>query len=77
MINPQNLLVILMAVILAGCASTGTEEPVEPVSETVDRVDTPPAPVAPPQEYEAFDPDLNPYVPGTNRLLPRTYYFDF
>lgn len=77
MINPHNLLVVLMALILAGCASTGTEEPVEPVSETVDRVETPPAPVAPPQEYEAFDPDLNPYVPGTNRLLPRTYYFDF
>jgi peptidoglycan-associated lipoprotein len=33
--------------------------------------------VAPPTEYEAFDADLNPFVPGTNRLLPRTYYFAF
>lgn len=77
MINPRSLLVILMALVLAGCASTATEEPVEPVSEPVERVETPPAPVAPPQEFEAFDPDLNPYVPGTNRLLPRTYYFEF
>ena len=77
MMKLQSLAAILLALILAGCASTGTEEPVEPVTEPVDQVETPPAPVAPPQEFEAFDPDLNPFVPGTNRLLPRTFYFEF
>jgi peptidoglycan-associated lipoprotein len=57
----------LLALLLAGCAGTGTEEPV---------AETPPAPAPPPREFEAFDPDLNPFVPGTNRLLPRTFYFD-
>ena len=69
---------VLLALVLAGCASTGTEEPVEPVTEPVEQVETPPAPVSPPpQEFDAFDADLNPYVPGTSRLLPRTFYFEF
>lgn len=80
MIRVQSLFAVLMAVLLVGCATTPvtpTEEPVEPVSEPVEQVEVPPAPVAPPREFEAFDDDLNPYVPGTNRLLPRTFYFDF
>jgi peptidoglycan-associated lipoprotein len=78
MIRLHSVVAIILALILAGCASTGTEEPVEPVTEPVEQVETPPAPVAPPpQEYDAFDADLNPYVPGTNRLLPRTFYFGF
>lgn len=69
---------VVLALVLAGCASTGTEEPVEPVTEPVEQVETPPAPVSPPpQEFDAFDADLNPYVPGTSRLLPRTFYFEF
>jgi peptidoglycan-associated lipoprotein len=76
MIKLQSLIVILFALVLAGCASTATEEPVEPVTDTVEQV-TAPEPVAAPQEFEAFDPDLNPYVPGTNRLLARTFYFEF
>ncbi|MFV2090705.1 MAG: OmpA family protein, partial [Pseudomonadales bacterium] len=78
MIKLQSLSVILLALVLAGCASTATEEPVEPVTDTVDEVKvTPPEPVVAPQEYNAFDEDLNPRMPGTNRLLPRTYYFEF
>lgn len=77
MTYPQRLFVLLLAVLLAGCASKATEQPVEPVAEPVEVSERPPEPVAPPTEYEAFDADLNPFVPGTNRLLPRTYYFAF
>lgn len=76
--NMRNIFVLLLAFVLAGCASTAQDpvddEVVEPPAEVVDRA---PEPVPPPQEFEAFDPDLNPYVPGTNRLLPRTFYFEF
>jgi peptidoglycan-associated lipoprotein len=75
--NPQNIFVLLLAFVLAGCASTATEPPEEEVAPPVDEVGMAPEPVEPPQEFEAFDPDLNPYVPGTNRLLPRTFYFEF
>ena len=79
MINKNAFALVLVTILafLGGCASTATEEPVEPVTEPVEQPETPPAPVAPPQEFESFDPDLNPYVPGTNRLLPRTFYFGF
>lgn len=77
MTSLQRLSVILLALILAGCASTGTEEPVEPVVEPVEQEAPPPEPVAPPQEFAPFDEDLNPFVPGTNRLLARTFYFEF
>ena len=75
--DPRSVLILLAALALAGCASTATEEPVEPVEAPVETVETPPEPVAPPPEFEAFDADLNPYVPGTTRLLPRTFYFGF
>jgi peptidoglycan-associated lipoprotein len=75
--NMQNIFVLLLALVLAGCASTATEPPEEEVAPPVDEVGMAPEPVEPPQEFEAFDPDLNPYVPGTNRLLPRTFYFEF
>lgn len=74
----QNISVLLLALVLAGCASTAQnpvdDEVVEPPAEVIE---TAPEPVPPPQEFEAFDTDLNPYVPGTNRLLPRTFYFEF
>jgi peptidoglycan-associated lipoprotein len=76
--NTQKLFVLLLAFVLAGCSSTATKpvdgEVVEPPAEVVE---TAPEPIAPPQEFEAFDSDLNPYVPGTTRLLPRTFYFEF
>jgi peptidoglycan-associated lipoprotein len=76
MINLKSFTVILLALTLAGCASKATEEPVESVTDSVEQVSAP-DPVAPPREFEAFDPDLNPYVPGTNSLLARTFYFEF
>ena len=77
--NPwlRSLFVLMLALFIAGCAGSGTTEPVEPAPEPAETTDTTTAPVAPTPEPAAFDDNLNPYVPGTNRLLPRTYYFDF
>ena len=75
--NTQKIYVLLLAFVLAGCASTATEPVDEVVEPPAGVVETAPEPIAPPQEFEAFDPDLNPYVPGTSRLLPRTFYFEF
>lgn len=73
----RSLLAILLAsFLIAGCASSGTPEPIEPtepVEVTPDRPD-PPAPPPPPPD---FDDNGNPYVPGTMRLLERTFYFEF
>ena len=71
--------VMLLAVLaLAGCQTAGPEtEPSEPAPAPVETPDTTPAPVAPPAEPSAFDENLNPYVPGTTRLLSRTFYFDY
>lgn len=72
----RNLFVMMLAgMVVAGCASAPTEPadaPVDPVETT----DTTPPP-APPPEPSAFDPNGNPYAPGTQRLLSRTYYFDY
>ena len=66
---------VLLALLLAGCASTGPKEPVEPV-DTMEQVEIAPEPISSAHD-EAFSPDLEPYVPGTTRLLPRTFYFEF
>jgi peptidoglycan-associated lipoprotein len=73
----HGFLVAGLALVLAGCASSTKTEPVEPTPEPVETLDPTPTPVAPPVEQAAFDSDLNPFVPGTNRLLPRTFYFEF
>lgn len=75
----RSLIATLFAAgMLAGCQSAGPEtEPSEPAPEPVVTPDTRPAPVAPPAEPAAFDENLNPYVPGTTRLLSRTFYFDY
>jgi len=77
MINLQRLFLFLLVIALAGCASKATEQPVEPGEEPSSVLEAPPEPVAPPRDFESFDSDLNPYVPGTNRLLPRVFYFPF
>ena len=73
----HGLFILALALIVAGCASTPETEPVEPTPEPVVTPEPTPAPVAPPPEQPAFNEDMVPYVPGTNRLLPRTFYFDF
>ena len=69
MINVQRLFLILLVLVLAGCASKATEQPVEPGEEPTAGVEAPPEPVAPPRDFEAFDADLNPFVPGTYNSL--------
>ena len=71
------LLTMLLSMVLAGCASTATEEPVEPVEDPMEQVDIAPEPVDVAPVFDDFDTDLNPFVPGTSRLLPRTFYFEF
>jgi len=73
----RSLFVMMLAgLVLAGCASSGSQtEPTEPAVEPVE-TDTTPAPAPPPQP-QAFDANGNPYVPGTQRLLARTFYFDY
>ncbi len=75
----QNLFVLLLSVLLiAGCASSGTEtEPSEPAPAPVEATDTTPAPQASPAAPPEIDASGNPYVPGTRRLLSRTFYFEY
>ena len=67
---------MLTGLVVAGCASSTQTEPTEPAVEPVETRDTTPAP-QPPPEPPAFDTSGNPYVPGTTRLLNRTFYFDY
>lgn len=74
-----SLAFLFAGTLLAGCASPGGEPaPAEPVAEPVETVDTtpPPAPPEPPSP-PAFDPNGNPFAPGTQRLLARTFYFEY
>jgi len=64
----------LASLILAGCNSNPPEA--LPPS-TVENTEPPtPAPAAIP-EYGTFDSSGNPYIPGTNQLLARTFYFGY
>ncbi len=73
------LAIFFSAAVLAGCASGGGEPaPAEPVAEPVETVDTTPPPAPPePTPPPAFDPNGNPFAPGTQRLLSRTFYFEY
>ncbi len=75
----RNLTVLFIAgVLLAGCAGRGTQtEPAEPSEEPVETPDTTPPPTAAPTAQPETNENGIPYIPGTTKLLPRTYYFDF
>jgi len=71
----RSIFVMMLAgLVVAGCASSGSQ-PTEPADEPVETDTTPPP--APPPQQPAFDANGNPLVPGTNRLLTRTFYFDY
>ena len=73
----RSLLAILLAsFLIAGCASSGQETapPSDPPDDPPPIVTPPPAPPPAPPD---FDDNGNPYVPGTMRLLERTFYFEF
>jgi peptidoglycan-associated lipoprotein len=75
----QILRIAAVAATLAtgGCATTVEEaKPLEQVEETP--IASPaPASSAVPIQVPAFDAEGNPYVPGTTRLLARSFYFDY
>jgi peptidoglycan-associated lipoprotein len=75
----NSLVLVLAGVMLAGCAGAGSKrQPTEPSAEPIDTTDTTRAPSSSGTQSSMFDANMNPYVPGSsNRLLPRTYYFDY
>ena len=75
----RSLFVIMLAsLFIAGCSSSGTEdEPTDPSAEPAVTADPTPVPVAPPAEPPAVDANNLPYVPGTTRLISRTFYFGY
>lgn len=66
------LTLLLAGLLLAGCQSA------PPVVDDTPPIVEPPRPEPVPEpEPPAFNPDLEPYYPGTTRLLERTFYFEF
>ena len=74
----RNLTVLVIAgAMVAGCAGQGARtEPAEPSEEPVQTPDTTPPPTSPPAQPETNENGI-PFVPGTTRLIPRTYYFEY
>ena len=71
-------IIMLVTLFVGGCTTAGPEsEPTQPAPEPVETPDTLPAPVAPPAAPPQADEYKNPYVPGTRRLLTRTFHFDY
>lgn len=61
---------------VAGCATTAEETMPLPHSEEKP-VTTPVPGSASPRSLQAFDANGNPYIPGSNRLLEQTFYFEY
>ncbi|MCZ6617379.1 MAG: peptidoglycan-associated lipoprotein Pal [Gammaproteobacteria bacterium] len=74
----RSLFVIMLAgLVFAGCATTSeTPEPTEPVEVDVEEPPPPPPPEPPEPPQDQNDEGIPVYL-GTNRLLPRTFYFDY
>ncbi|MEQ8859667.1 MAG: peptidoglycan-associated lipoprotein Pal [Pseudomonadales bacterium] len=74
----RNFLVLLLGgLIVAGCAGSGTQRlPTEPSAEPVETPDTTPPPTSTSSRLEV-DENMNPYIPGTTRLMERTFYFAY
>jgi len=66
----------LVGLLLAGCNSTPPPA-LPPGTDDVVVTDAPPPAPAPQQSYGTFDSSGNPYIPGTNQLLARTFYFAY
>ena len=64
------------SLILAGCNSNPQAALPPSSDDNVERDTPPPAPPAEP-EYGTFDSSGNPYIPDTNQLLARTFYFGY
>jgi peptidoglycan-associated lipoprotein len=71
----RSLSTMALAALLAGGCAGGGSAP-QPVVSAADPVQTDTTPV-PALRSSAFDANGNPYVPGTQRALKRTVYFDY
>ena len=72
--QPINLLALLLAgLVIAGCETKPPEEAPPPAPAPVDERPPPPPPPPPP----AFNDNMEPFYPGTTRLLERVFYFEF
>lgn len=69
-------LVGLTTVLIAACGSTPPSSAPPSPDDAVGRDAPVPVPATTPN-YGTFDPSGNPYVPGTNQLLARTFYFGY
>ena len=68
------LALLLVGLVIAGCESQAPEPP--PAPEPAPVVEQPPPPPPPPPP-PAFNGEMQPYIPGTTRLLNRVFYFEF
>ena len=66
----------LATVLIAGCSSTLPSSAPPSPDDAVGRDAPVPLPSAS-ENFGTFDPSGNPYVPGTNQLLARTFYFGY
>lgn len=75
----RNFLVLLLTgLFVAGCAGSGTQRlPTEPSAEPVETPDTTPPPMSRTTQPPEVDENMNPYIPGTTRLMERTFYFAY
>jgi len=66
----------LTSALIAACASTPPASAPPSPDDAVGQDAPVPVPAATPN-FGTFDPSGNPYVPGTNQLLARTFYFGY
>lgn len=69
------LMLVAAALAAGGCATTTETTPSLPPAE--EQPVATPQPTTPMEELQAFDANGNPYVPGTQRLLETTFYFEY
>jgi peptidoglycan-associated lipoprotein len=72
----KGVVILLAGLLLAGCAGRGARvEPSEPPADDYGVRETTRAPAA--AGGFTFDAAGNPYIPGSNQLLARVFYFEF
>ncbi len=65
---------LLVGFVIAGCETKPPEEAPPPAPAPVDEQPAPPPPPPPPP---SFNDNMEPFYPGTTRLLERVFYFEF
>jgi peptidoglycan-associated lipoprotein len=67
---------VIAGLVLTACAGRGTQQPTEPSEGPEETPDTTPPPRSTPAQQETNENGI-PFMPGTTRLIPRTYYFAY